>query len=805
VICVSKTGKSGERDRGHITPRNIKEYLPEEATLRQAAAELQKLGFHIDLTAPTHLNISGQPALFERVFHAKLTPRGYPLSTAPNSKPRQTVWQSDGPLDVPAALQKLVDAVNLDPGAIYYTSATPPVLGYDHLEVPLDVARGMDAIKAIEKGITGLGIQLAMVDSGFMNPVHPYYVGKGYTLNPTISDSSDPSPGSDDYGHGTGISACALAVAPGVSYTVYKAYPALSAAFSRAAMDNPHIITNSWGYFSLDTALQMAINNAVANGIVVCFAAGNGGPAAWPGSEPAVISVGGAFLGDDDSIQASTYASSGINPIVPGRQIPDVCGLVGMAPNGIYIALPTQPDSTVDNEFGGGVFPNGDETPTNDGWVVASGTSSATPMVAATCALMMQADPSLIGDPAAVKAKLIATCVDVTTGMSAAGEAAGAGADNATGAGLVQAYRAVHNTDIWMKDNTDSDIGLVPTTGRRPAYPPFAHWTSGDIKVVAAALVDPQADFEGVAEVEPIFNQDNFVYARVRNRGTHDATGVQVRLYYADPSTSLSFPHDWNDGQTGVPAKGSITVAGMGTDLQALATIPANGSVVTPDAFVWRPPDPTTATQSQTLPDGRVRGHFCLLSRLTTADDPITFPGGGGSSVINDNNIAMKNEEVYSAAAGGMFAFQFYTRYARLPNVREFQLVADLSKLPARTELAIEIPAKKISDKYTVEHVQVGIEKAAAASVSEAEYDDYPVAAMGAGTATARAVAPPLQHHAEPLVLASISLEPDESALVKVGLHIPKGTAKGRYPVAVGQKGGTQMVGGVTMVAEVTK
>lgn len=804
VICRSKTGKSAERDRGHITPKNVKQYLPDEATLRQAAAELQKLGFHIDLTAPTHLNISGPPALFGEVFHAKLTSRSYPLSTARESQARQTVWQSEAPLEVPATLGKLVDAVNLDPQAIYYISATPPALTYDHLEVPDDVARGMDSVKAHEKGITGLGIQLAMVDSGFMNPVHPYYTGKGYNLNPTVSDPGDLTPGHDDYGHGTGISSCALAVAPGVSYTVYKADPlsALSAAFSRAAMANPHIITNSWGYGALDTALEMAINNAVADGIVVCFAAGNGGPASWPGSEPAVISVGGAFLGDDDSIQASTYASSGINPIVPGRQIPDVCGLVGMAPEGVYIALPTQPNSTVDNDFAGGVFPNGDETPNNDGWVVASGTSSATPMVAATCALMMQADPTLIGDPAAVKAKLIATCTDVTTGMSAAGEAAGAGTDNATGAGLVQAYRAVHSTDIWMKDNTNSDIGLVPTTARRPAYPPFAHWTSADIKVVAGVLADPQADFDGAAEVDPIFNQDNFVYARVRNRGTQDATSVNVRLYYADPSTSLTFPHDWNDGQTGVAAKGSITVSGSATDLQTLATVPANGSFVTPVPFVWRPPDPTTATQSQVLADGRVRGHFCLLSRLTTIDDPIIFPGGGESSVINDNNISMKNEEVYSAVAGGMFTFHFYTRYARVANVREFQLVADVSGLPARTEIAIEIPSKKIAQKYTVEHAQTGVGKAATASMAE---HDYSVAAMGGGTAMALAAAPPVQHRGEALVLAAFALLPNESALTKVTLHIPKGTAKGRYPLAVGQRGGQQMVGGVTMVAEVLK
>jgi hypothetical protein len=49
---VSKTGKSAQHDRGHITPKNVK-YLPNQDTLREAAAELERLGFFINLTAPT--------------------------------------------------------------------------------------------------------------------------------------------------------------------------------------------------------------------------------------------------------------------------------------------------------------------------------------------------------------------------------------------------------------------------------------------------------------------------------------------------------------------------------------------------------------------------------------------------------------------------------------------------------------------------------------------------------------------------------------------------------------------------------
>jgi serine protease AprX len=45
----------------------------------------------------------------------------------------------------------------------------------------------------------------------------------------------------------------------------------------------------------------------------------------------------------------------------------------------------------MDVKFAGGKFPQGDETSSRDGWVVASGTSAATPQVAGVLALLLQA------------------------------------------------------------------------------------------------------------------------------------------------------------------------------------------------------------------------------------------------------------------------------------------------------------------------------------------------------------------------------------------------------------------------------
>jgi hypothetical protein len=188
--------------------------------------------------------------------------------------------------------------------------------------------------------------------------------------------------------------------------------------------------------------LEAEIVSAVASGITVIFACGNGGSVGWPGCLADVISVGGAFPRQDGTWEASSYASSGVSSYCPGRHCPDLSGIVGQAPKGIFIVMPTMMGAAFDQSFSGGVHPNGDETGPNDGWLVASGTSSAAPMVAGAAALMLQAKSSL--SPAEIKQALMDTCIDVVNGASASGEVAGIGPDSATGAGMINIGAAVN-------------------------------------------------------------------------------------------------------------------------------------------------------------------------------------------------------------------------------------------------------------------------------------------------------------------------------------------------------------------------
>ena len=124
----------------------------------------------------------------------------------------------------------------------------------------------------------------------------------------------------------------------------------------------------------------------------------------------------------------TTPAASRAN-IYPGRNVPDVSGLVGMLPKAdLHHAAAAGRATTSTSATPAARIPNGDETANNDGWAAFSGTSAAAPQIAGVCALIKQACPRLT--PAEVKDILQRTARDVTTGTCnprTGGNAAGAG------------------------------------------------------------------------------------------------------------------------------------------------------------------------------------------------------------------------------------------------------------------------------------------------------------------------------------------------------------------------------------------
>jgi serine protease AprX len=437
-----------------VVSSNVNNYLPRIDNKGAAIKGLKENGFQVLEVGAATITIGGKLDVFEKHLEVKLKQKSSPIFSPEITKEKISFYAApdDQPiLNAPENLKQIVEGIVIPEQPLYFVSAFPPDPSppYFNLHPAGDVPRLMQANKLHAQGNLGKGVKLAMVDTGFY-PAHPYYVTSGYNVYTTGSPVPGVNPDTDEYGHGTGIATNALGIAPAVNFVSIKMDVNPTLAFKLAVRQKPNIITNSWGY-DIDTGpslppslipLEIEIAHAVANGITVLFAAGNG-QHAWPGSMAEVISVGGGYFDDNLNLQASSYASSFDSSIYPGRHVPDCCGLVGLAPHGVYIMMPTMPNSTVDNAFSGGSFPNKDQTLGNDGWLCASGTSSATPMVAGVVALLLEKDPGLTPDE--VKQILQGTARDVISGTSNMGDAATVGWDGATGYGLVDAYEAWHS------------------------------------------------------------------------------------------------------------------------------------------------------------------------------------------------------------------------------------------------------------------------------------------------------------------------------------------------------------------------
>lgn len=457
----------------------VSSFVPDSEAVGKALAELQKHGFSVSAHGRLTASVRGSKEDFEKLFGTELSRFTLKSDDVTRYSADAVLYPKEkAPWKPNPKVADLIDDAYIQWPHIYMNqrfsvpppSPLPPQVDYHHLRVPGDVAMLLNASKVHRMGYTGKGIRVAMIDSGFAHG-HSYFQEMSYNSSVVLAPGATYKD-RDGNGHGTGESVNIFAVAPDVTFVGVKLdnedNPYLGASilegFQEALNHNPYIISVSLGYDlcphdpltgartsdeHLPTlpnslkALEAEIAQAVADGITVVFSAGNG-HVAFPGMMPEVISAGGVFVGSSGDMQASDYASAFTSKPYPGRKVPDFCGLVGLANNHAdYIMLPIPAGCEIDDDNA-----NHDGTEKNDSWGVFSGTSAAAPQLAGVCALLLQKDPSLT--PSEVKSILRRSCRDVINGSAnpfsneGVGLSAGPGIDEATGAGLVDAFAALN-------------------------------------------------------------------------------------------------------------------------------------------------------------------------------------------------------------------------------------------------------------------------------------------------------------------------------------------------------------------------
>ena len=212
-------------------------------------------------------------------------------------------------------------------------------------------------------------------------------------------------------------------------------------------------------------------------------------------------------------------------------------------------------------------------------------------------------------------------------------------------------YTDVLDYESWLLQNTNlllpsSSLDLYTKDkpwdqGEEPFNTPDA-WTSEDIWVR-----HNNDNIEQHQNPEFKTSSPNYVYVRVTNNSCVASTGnEQLTLNWAKGATNLTWPAHWD----GSISAGTQPLGGaIGT-----VTLP----VIQPgDAHVavipWFPPDPAlfsplyAAFPTQFLRDEP--HHFCLLSRIVSAADPMTVTETANvyANTRKNNNIAWKNVSVF--------------------------------------------------------------------------------------------------------------------------------------------------------------
>lgn len=451
LVPKTRTGTRGPLARRSLPRGMAMNSAPDPAKASDAELSSRALGFDAVVSPRSNVNVLVDRQKFQQLFKANLvSKKSKDTGKSGRSEQEREFLTPDKALQLPPELADTIDFAYVPtPPDFHLISLVPPNTALYHLRLT-DVARALNVERCHRRSWTGRGIRIGMADSGFAK--HSFFDENGFNISRiTTPDTSNPE--HDPIGHGTGESANALWIAPdcrliGVKHDDYSAM-----ALETTIAENPHIMTHSWGHdidnqskeeleqsnpnlFNEIIDIEQIIADAIDAGIVTIFSAGNG-HRAFPACLPEVISAGGVTVQANGNLEASSYASSFVSQLYLGREVPDVCGVVGESRNTNtlpgHIMLPVPNGS----ELEGDNLPN---RASNKGWGIFSGTSAAAPQLAGIAALMLQINPSLQHNH--IKQILADTARDIANGRSAMGDRARVGHDLATGSGFADAFNA---------------------------------------------------------------------------------------------------------------------------------------------------------------------------------------------------------------------------------------------------------------------------------------------------------------------------------------------------------------------------
>jgi subtilisin family serine protease len=236
----------------------------------------------------------------------------------------------------------------------------------------------------------------------------------------------------------------------------------------------------------------------------------------------------------------------------------------------------------------------------------------------------------------------------------------------------VQLAQAGSARDLYIRD-TISDSGTVP-------QPAWGFWDSPDIWV-------RNIDDGGTNHQSTVRGLDNYLHARVWNRGTQASLPCWVRFYITTwAGTEFRYPYDFKPDTTAAVAGGTAgnlrpraqfpAPATYLVGVQRIDSIPAGGNAIA--KVLW---------ESALIPPAQ-NWHPCLLVEISPHDGPAP----AGQYVWENNNLGQKNITIVDVHRGQFIEFPY--RFSHI-NARDPFVTLDIQKLKAPRGLQIFLDVKR--------------------------------------------------------------------------------------------------------------
>lgn len=410
----------------------------------------------------------------------------------------------------------------------------------------------------------------------------------------------------------------------------------------------------------------------------------------WPGDSIAQTTLTSAVAAGDTVIQVTNSVGFNVGEFAllggPGTTPNETKEITAVAPGQITVLA-------LDNAYAvGTIVVTGPNDYAMNPVVGFGGTSHSCPTVAGAVALILSVRPELTWVQVREILRTTARRIDIGQ-ANAIGQWVdndGDGVDEFSqwyGYGCLDVNAAVIATrdlgtaaDVVVRDN-QTDDGTVPTGGWHAHSPDI--WVRRTDDPIPALAYDVNPPHEN-----PIGGQDNYVFMRVKNKGTAGSNEVYLRAYikhYA--GFDFTYPDEWQP--TTRPGDAVPTPLVPGTYLigeERIDNLAQDDDIIV--KMTW---NANLVPPAEVLVGGvNVRWHPCLLAEVSPHDGPAPATTAATYEVMKDNNLAQRNITIeYPGDADDDFAVGVVAGTSSPVGVDA--IIIDRSFLPADYRVFIRI------------------------------------------------------------------------------------------------------------------